>query len=491
MPRTHVSDTPPASGSLPPFRTAPLSEPPPYRFSNVLRIIGPGAILLGLSIGSGEWLLGPATTVRWGLALLWVTTVSVLFQVVLNTEMARYTLYTGEPLVTGFMRTAPGRAWGWVYSVLYFLQVGWPGWAATAGGALAFIYLGRLPAPEEAGVVKLFGYLTLFGSAAILLLGRKIERTLEYVNWFWIAWILVFLLFLDLFVVPPSRWVEGITGFFRFGTIPQGADWFLLAAFAGYSGAGGMLNVSITNWLRDKGFGMGGQVGYIPALVGGKRVTVSHEGVVFDTKDPRNMARWRTWWRYLAADQYWLWMGGAFLGMLLTTILATTVIEPGTDIRGLGVGARIADGVSTITGSGALRVLTAITGFWILFSTQVGIMDGFIRNITDTLWTGSAAVRRWRGGDVRAVYYTTGAVLLAWGCIAINLAQPIILIQLGAAMASLIFVFVAIHTFFLNRKVLPAELRPPLWREVMLWGSAVFFGIFAGLWLYRNFFGQA
>jgi hypothetical protein len=456
-----------------------------------MRIIGPGAILLGMSIGSGEWLLGPATTVKWGLALLWVTTVSVLLQVVLNTEMARYTLYTGEPIVTGFMRTTPGpHFWGWTYSILYFLQVGWPGWAATAGGALAFIYLGRLPIPEEAGLVKILGYTTLFGAAAILLLGRKIERTLEYVNWFFIGWILLYLLLLCLFVVPASKWLEGLLGFFRFGTIPAGADWFLLAAFAGYSGAGGMLNSSITNWLRDKGFGMGARVGYIPALVGGRRTALAHEGVVFDAKNPENMRRWRTWWRYLAADQYWLWMGGAFLGMFLPTILATTVIEPGTDIRGLGVGARIADGVSRVTGSGALRLLTAVTGFWILFSTQVGIMDGFTRNITDTLWTGSGAVRRWRGGDVRTVYYLVGAGLLVWGSIAINLAQPIVLIQLGAAMASLIFVFLAIHTFVVNRKLLPRELRPSAWREVALWASAGFFGIFAGLWLYRNFFGQ-
>jgi Mn2+/Fe2+ NRAMP family transporter len=480
-----------ASAYLPPYQTADLPDPPPYRFSNVMRIIGPGAILLGLSIGSGEWLLGPATTVKWGLALLWVTTVSVLLQVVLNTEMARYTLYSGEPIVTGFMRTTPGpRFWGWTYSILYFLQVGWPGWAATAGGALAFIYLGRLPTAEEAGLVKIFGYITLFGAAAILLLGRKIERTLEYVNWFFIGWILLYLLLLNIFIVPPSKWVEGLLGFFRFGTIPAGADWFLLAAFAGYSGAGGMLNSSITNWLRDKGFGMGARVGYIPALVGGQRTALSHAGVVFDPKKPENMARWRTWWRYLAVDQYWLWMGGAFLGMFLPTILATTVIEPGIDIRGLGVGARIADGVARLTGSGVLRVLTALTGFWILFSTQIGIMDGFTRNITDTLWTGSGAVRRWRGGDIRTVYYLVGAVLLVWGCIAINLAQPIVLIQLGAAMASVIFVLLAIHTFVLNRKLLPRELRPSAWREVALWLSAGFFGVFAGLWLYRNFFGQ-
>ena len=44
----------------------------------------------------------------YGPALLWLCTLSVLFQGVLNTEMARYTLATGEPVFAGFMRLQPG-----------------------------------------------------------------------------------------------------------------------------------------------------------------------------------------------------------------------------------------------------------------------------------------------------------------------------------------------------------------------------------------------
>lgn len=477
-----------AAGHLPPYRVADLPAPPPYNLRNVLATIGPGAILLGVAIGSGEWLLGPAASVQYGLSVLWIVTVSAVLQVILNTEMARYTLYTGEPIVSGFMRTWPGPAfWGWFYSVLYWLQVGWPGWAATAGGALAFVVLGRLPGPEQAGLVKALGYAVLFGGAAILLVGRRIERTLEYVNWVLITWILLFLLLLDLFLVPASTWWEALKGFLSFGALPEGADWFLLAAFAGYSGAGGMLNATITNWLRDKGFGMGQVVGYIPAVVGGRRVALSPTGTVFRAT-PENLRRWREWWRYLAADQYYLWLGGALVGMLLPVTLAVTVLPAGQDIRGLGVGAAIADGVGRLTGSGALRLLTAITGFWILLKTQVDIMDAFIRNITDTLWSASERVRRWRDGDIRAVYYTVWAGLLVWACIAINLAQPIILIQLGAAMASLIFVFLTLHTLVVNRRLLPPELRPPRWRQAALALASVFYGVFAGMWLYRSFF---
>ena len=39
--------------------------------------VGPGVIVLGASIGGGEFVLGPTVFVRHGLTLLWVTTVAV------------------------------------------------------------------------------------------------------------------------------------------------------------------------------------------------------------------------------------------------------------------------------------------------------------------------------------------------------------------------------------------------------------------------------
>ena len=125
---------------------AELPLPPPYTLRNVIRVIGPGAIFLGLSLGSGDWMLGPAATARWGPGILWICTVSVLLQALLNTEMARYTLATGEPIFAGFMRLRPGpRLWGPVYALLHLGQVGWPGWALAAASALTAAFLGRVP----------------------------------------------------------------------------------------------------------------------------------------------------------------------------------------------------------------------------------------------------------------------------------------------------------------------------------------------------------
>jgi hypothetical protein len=71
------------------------------------------------------------------MSLLWVTSVAAFLQTVLNTELIRYTLYTGEPALVGFMRTKPHATfWACFYSFLYFLQVGWPALAGAAAGAI-------------------------------------------------------------------------------------------------------------------------------------------------------------------------------------------------------------------------------------------------------------------------------------------------------------------------------------------------------------------
>jgi hypothetical protein len=96
-----------ARSGLEPWKRAELPTPPQPRGLGWLAVVGPGVIVLGGSIRSGEFLLGPAVFVRYGLSVLWVTTVAVVLPTIFNTEVMRYTLATGEPAFTGFMRTRP------------------------------------------------------------------------------------------------------------------------------------------------------------------------------------------------------------------------------------------------------------------------------------------------------------------------------------------------------------------------------------------------
>jgi hypothetical protein len=479
-----------ARSGLDPWRIAELPAAPRPRGLGWFSAIGPGVIALGVSIGSGEFLLGPAAFVKYGLSLLWVVGVAALLQTLLNVELMRYTIATGEPVFTGFMRTRPHSTfWAWFYSILYFLQMGWPGWAGAAAGAVFFLFAKRLPVTAETGTVYVIGVVLFLLCALILTFGRRIERTLEYLNWIMVALIIGGLGTLALMFVPAATWGAAVVGFAGFDSrsggfqfVPAGADYFLLGAFAAYAGGGGVANLTLSNWARDKGYGMSSTVGFIPAAVGGKKVALAHSGATFK---PNAVAleRWRGWWRIVRVDQWCVYFVGAILGMAFPALLYVTFVPAGSDIRGLGIAAALAQAVATQRGAmfgGAIAIL----GVWILFKTQLDILEGMTRAITDILWTGSSRIRAWRGGDVRVVYYAVLVVITAWGIIALRLTQPIILLSLSANMAGIVFIISSLHLLYVNTRLLPIELRPPMWRRLALVALSVFYGFFLSLWLW-------
>jgi hypothetical protein len=485
--RVHTpSVRPEARSGLDPWDRADLPAPPTPKGFAWIGVVGPGVIVLGGAIGSGEFLLGPAAFVRHGFSLLWVTTIAIVLQTLFNTEIMRYTVATGEPVFTGFMRTRPSSTmWAWVYALLYLLQIGWPAWAGTAAGAIFFLLERRVAGPADASAIYLIGVVTFLLCVLILSVGRRIERTLELLNWVLIVVILGGFLALALLLVPGATWLAAVTGLAgfdlsrgHFDFFPSGTDFFLLGALVAYSGSGGVVNVTLSNWARDKGYGMGERVGYIPAAMGHK-VTLAHTGFIFEPNDGE-MRRWRGWWRIVRADQWGIFCTGAILGMILPALLYVTILPRGTNIEGLGISAALAAGVGARAGS-LLAGVVAFLGAWILFKTQLDNMEGMVRAITDILWTGSRSVRAWRGGDVRAVYYTVLGVIVVWGLIAMRLAQPIVLLKLGANVAGAIFVLASLHLLYVNTRLLPAHVRPSRPRQAGLVAMALFYGFFVTL----------
>ena len=490
--KSDSSSPPEARSGLDPWVREELPEPPMPKGFGWLGVVGPGIIVLGASIGSGEFLLGPAAFVRHGLSILWVTMVAITLQTIFNLELMRYTLATGEPVFTGFMRTRPSSTlWAWVYAVLYFLQVGWPAWAGTAAGAIFFLFQGRMAVAADGSVVYGIGIATFLACVAILLVGRRIERTLEMLNWILVVVGLGSFLALALLFVPASTWIAAIAGLVGYSTerdsfyfLPESANFFLLGALVAYSGAGGATNLTLSNWARDKGYGMGERSGYIPAAIGGQKVNLAHTGFIFKP-DKLSMERWRGWWRIVRADQVGVFFCGAVLGMTLPALLYVTFLPGGTELQGLGIAAALANSIGQSIGPFTAGFV-AFLGAWVLFKTQLDNLEAMTRSITDILWTGSRRVRAWRGGDVRAVYYGVLAAIVLWGIIALRLAQPFFLLQIGANVAGFIFIVSSIHLLYINTRLLPEELRPPLWRRAALVLMSLFYTTFLVLSIYSS-----
>src|SRR5919106_868373 len=208
---------PETSTGLDAWVKAELPEAPTPTGIGWLKAVGPGVIVLGLSLGGGEFLLGPTAFVRYGLSLLWITLVGVFFQTIFNTELMRYTLATGEPVFTGFMRTKPARAfWAWLYVGMYLLQVGWPYSAGLSAGAVFFLVTRRMAGPADATTIYQLGVGTFLVCIVLLMLGRRIERTLELLNWVMVVCILGGFLALALYFVPGPTWAAAGAGFIGF-----------------------------------------------------------------------------------------------------------------------------------------------------------------------------------------------------------------------------------------------------------------------------------
>ena len=215
----------PGSKAMPQWNTGELVDAPRFTRANWFAMLGPGLLMGGAAIGGGEWLIGPLVTAKYGGAMMWLATLSILGQLLYNIEISRYTLYSGEPIFNGKFRTLPGPAfWLCVYLVLDFGAV-FPYLAANAATPVEVMLLGgEMPDPER---VPSHWWLHKALSCGIFLLalvplifGGKIYNALKAIMSFKIVVVLGFLLFLALFYSHVDTWKEICSGFFKFGTVP-------------------------------------------------------------------------------------------------------------------------------------------------------------------------------------------------------------------------------------------------------------------------------
>lgn len=461
--------------ALPDWDTRELPAPPPFSVRNLFRVIGPGAILLATSIGGGEWLVGPAISVQYGRGLLWIATLAIVLQVLFNLEAVRYTLYTGEPITTGFMRLRPGpRFWAPFYALLCAAQLGFPALAAGSATTVFATFAGRMPGPEEGGTLALVTYGVIASAFILLLFGDTIERTLEYVSWTMVAYIFGFLVVVNVFFVPAGHWASTFRGFFSVGALPAGIDLTLVGALAASAASGGVGNLAISNWFRDKGFGMGAHTGAISSATSANVKSVAPTGSVFRV-DGASMRRWRAWWKYVHADQVWLWAAGCFVGMFLNVNLATSVIPPGTDLAGIEAGAYQAEYMARNLWSG-FWFLALLNGFWVMFSTHLGNTEILVRMVTDILWAGSPGVRGLVRNHARTLYYALFLLFTVWSSYVVGWGTAMVLMKWLANTAGFVLAVSSVQLLVVNAKLLPKELQAPLWRKAALAACAVAYG---------------
>lgn len=492
-----ITDKLPDPGALPAWAVGEMPAPVPFGWKSILQAIGPGVIVLGGSIGTGEWLMGPAVTVKFQGQMLWIATLAILLQSMLNCEVIRYALATGEPIFTGYLRSKPGpRFWSMAYLFCDF-GIFFPAFAGALAQLLVAAYLGEgnPVTPAHNNLIMGVGVAVSLISFALTLFGGKIYNTMLACMTFKVIWVLLFLLFVDIILVSPDNWGKLARGFFfpfdQNGLmLPKDLkieDFATIAGFAAFAGAGGLSNATVSNYAREKGWGMGAHVGCIPSAVGGASVELSPLGTIFHPTEEA-LKRWKAWWTHIHFDQYVVWVIGCFAGVILPAAMSLGVLKLGPDgkLNQMQIASMQAQGIADTVGGQwpALRMLfwylTLFTGFLIIWFTLLQALDHTTRRWTDIMWTSSAKARDAAGGGVQKIYYGIAFAYAIVNCVVLVAntaigATPMAIVLLTAVSQGFATGVTALHTIYVNRRFLPKQIQAPLWREIGLVLCALFY----------------
>jgi hypothetical protein len=481
---------------LPPWSRGELPPPPVFNWRALLAMIGPGLTFAGASIGGGEWLLGPAVTAQYGGALLWVATLSLWAQYFYNLEASRYTLYTGELIMVGKFRTRPGPgAWLLLYLLLDAGSL-LPYQIASAATPVVALWRGALPDPaRDADLLRWVSVGLMVFAMLPLVVGGKIYTSVKAVMVVKVVVVFGFLLVLAFGWSSVSTWQEIGSGLFRVGEIPMGGGrtenvlvavargtslphpdrdaLLLLAAFAAIAGVGGLQQTTISNYTRDQGWGMGARVGAIPTFIGGRAITLSHQGMVFEPT-PDQLHRWRGWLRHVRRDQLLVWAPGALVGVALPAMLSIEFLQRGTVANQWILAGLTADGVAARVGGvpGAIAwTMVLVCGALVLVPNTTSSSSGFLARWTELAWTGAGVLRSWDVHRIRPLYFGVLVTYVAVAIVLLLTVRPLWLIVAYGNLGNLALGISAWHVLYVNTTLLPPALRPG-------WGTRA--GLFLG-----------
>ena len=444
-----------------------LPEPLPMK-----KVLGPSVLLLAGAIGSGEYVLWPSIASQVGLVLVWLVILGVGTQYFLNMEIERYTLATGETAVTGFTRL--WKPWGILFIVMGVLAWMWPGWATGGTTTLSF----ALGFSEDAIPYITIGVLVLIG--LVLTFSPVVYQTVEKVQFFMVALIVLFVIYAIFALLGGDGYSALGRGFVEVDKIPDGIADVGAAALLGaiaFAGAGGVMNLVQSNWVRDKGLGMGAKLPKVVSPFTGEEVAAPTTGYFFH-RDEENMRRWNGWWKVANREQFWTFFVIGAIALLVFMTLTFVNVGVGNDAESFDFIQLQGEALQDSKGAW-LGTLFWLIGSVVLFSTNLTVVDMIGRLTADALKT--TTLRDNDNWSESRLYFITVWTMILFGSIILlsGIDQPLVLLVIAAALNGLVMFVYSILLLQLNRWTLPREIGLRGFRFVAILWAVAFYGFFS------------
>ncbi len=479
------------AGQLPAMEYRDLPPAVPMR-----RMIGPSIILAGLALGSGEFIIWPKITFHVGFIFFWACIVGVTMQYFINMEITRWTLATGESAITGFCRMS--RHWGWTLMACNILPWFIPAWSTAGAEVLSWLlWPEQAAAANAAGSTAVAPYVGPLAIASLLLCGiiltagPVVYETVEKAQMLLVGLILTLVVVLAINFVRPDAVSALVGGLWRDAGIPDISrenspiDAMMLLGALAFAGVGGTLNLGQSNYIKDKGYGMGHYIGRITSPITGQSEAQSEVGYHFPATE-ENLTRWRSWWRRASWEHFFSFFMTCVICLVLLSLLTYSVfyengsrIEGGAEAEQLGKLEFVWHQAQHL--GGTFQTLFLVMGVVILFTTELCVLDATSRITADlvkvnwlrdsanwtesriygaALWSmilGGSALLLWQGGDVSGFH----------------------LVKAAAALNGVVMFLYCAALLVLNRRRLPAAIRMSRPRQLTMIATTGFFGFFA------------
>jgi hypothetical protein len=448
-----------ANPLFPAAQTRDLPDPP----SRLWPLIGPGIVAAGVGLASGEFILWPYIASQVGLVLLWGAAIGIITQWFINMEIERYTLATGETAITGFTRL--WKHWGLVFAIMVYFANLWPGWATSSATMVTYLVGGN-------ATWIAIGMLIAIGAA--LTLAPVVYVMLERVQFLKVAAVVIFIILAAVLVISRDAWHQMPSGLLHVSSIPPQLGFALVMGAFAFAGAGGGQNLCQSNWIRDKGFGMGRYVPRLVSPVTGEEVAAPCAGGYRFETDAANMSRWRGWWRMANVEQAATFALISLVTIIFTSMIAYSTVYGHPDVPQNVDFIRMQGEQMRAQVGGGFDLLYWSIGALSLFAAAMGIVDFTSRIGADVLKT--TYLRESRFTENR-IYFALVWGLVGLGCavLLLGMRQPLVLLIISSCVGGLMMCIYSLLLVLVNRKLLPQEIRiTPVRIVALLWATALF-----------------
>lgn len=437
-----VENASPPSETTDPYRLTPQAvSDPPRGILATFRKIGPGMILAASIVGSGELIATTTLGAQTGFVALWIILFSCFIKPIVQSELGRFVVSTGETGLEAFDQVPGPRfkvnwiVWVWALMVLMTqFQVG-----AMFGG-VAQVLNSLMPFLS----VKLWVLPIVAISLALLLGGgyHRIESlAMVKVGFFTMLTVLSAAMVMK---APEFRWAELFEGMWP--TMPSGGLMTAVAVF-GMTGVGASEIFMYPYWCVEKGY----------ARFSGPR-----------SNDPAWVERARGWIRVMHVD--------VVFSMLVYTIATCAFYVLGAAVlHPKGIVPDADTMIATLS-----ELYTSTLGEWALVLFYLGA----VATLYGTIFAATAAhsriyadMVRMMGGfereDIRARNRWRDRFVVALTVIPVTLfyvfKNPVSMVVAGGLAQALSLPIICIGVLYLHHKLQPRETAPGHAGSVWLW----------------------